>query len=80
MCKFGVCLCDLDMYQPEIRDLVRFDTYESAYEYYMQLAVSDDNPQMINKYVWIVWIQNDTIVQFDQLNWVSKTKYMELKI
>ena len=72
--NFGVCKCNLDAYEPKIEGLTKFDTYEKAFNYYLTLIDSYGIP----KDIWIVFIENNKVVQFDRLATISKTKIVKM--
>ena len=80
MNKFGVCRYEFDDYNPKIKDLEIFNTYDEAYNHYMTLLeTADKTNTFINKDLWLVYIDEfNRIVQFEQLDWKVKCKLMEL--
>ena len=79
MNKFGVCNYNIDSYISKVENLECFDTYEDAFEYYIkQLMKYHNYPYTYDDTLWIVWIEDDTIVQFQQL--ADKTKVKLVKI
>ena len=80
MNKFGVCNYDFDAYEPKVENLEKFDTYEEAFERYMQRLMENEHyPYYIDKTLWYVWIEGDKrIVQFQRLNEKTKCKIIEV--
>ncbi|MEE3344487.1 MAG: hypothetical protein VZS44_10375 [Bacilli bacterium] len=79
MNKFGVCRCDnIDSYEPFIEELKQFDTYEEAYEYYMQIINQNKYSFIYPNNLWIVWIDDDKIVQFTQLREYTRCKIISI--
>ena len=76
MNKFGVCRYEFDDYNPKIKDLEKFDTYNEAYNRYITLLeTADKTNTFINKDLWIVYIDEyNRIVQFEQLDWKVKCR------
>lgn len=76
MSKFGVCVCNFNEYDPKIENLVQFDRYEDACKYYMeQIADMRNVPDCL----WVVFIENDEIVQFERLQNLIKCKRILIK-
>jgi hypothetical protein len=77
MNTFGVCYCDLSAYEPNVTDLVRFDTYEEAVSYYTTKVLTS---RLTNRNLWLVWIEpeKNRIIQFDQLSWSTKCKIVTI--
>lgn len=87
--KFGVCYCNLDIID-RIEDLVIFDTYNEACDYYIKKILgskdlswideSFKDLQWINHDLWIVWIRksDNKIEQFDQLIWKTRCKVIDI--
>ncbi len=65
---YGVVNYDLDV----IENLEIFDTYDEAYARYLELLLKDPYPPP--KDLWVVFIQDNRIVQLDQLRLFSKCK------
>ena len=80
MNTFGVCRYEFDEYNPKIKELKKFKTYDEAYNYYMTLLeIADKSNLFINKDLWLVYIDEyNRIIQFEQLNWKIKCKIVEL--
>ena len=80
MNKFGVCRYEFDDYNPKIKDLEKFNTYDEAYNRYMTfLETANKTNTFINKDLWLVYINKfNRIIQFEQLDWKVKCKLMEL--
>ena len=78
--KFGVCCCNLDI-NNEIEDLEIVDTYEEAFNLYLERLNIKDNPRYIKPYIWIVWIRksDNRIEQFEQLSWKTKCRLINIK-
>ena len=78
--KFGVCCCNLDI-NNEIEDLEIVDTYEEAFNLYIERLNIKDNPRYIEPYIWIVWIRksDNRIEQFEQLSWKTKCRLINIK-
>lgn len=75
--NFGVCECDLDYCKPKVENLVKFHTFDDAYSYYIT-KLSSTNDYFLLKNLWIVYIENDTIIQFEQLKTHIITKTMQI--
>ena len=54
MQRFGVCYCNLDMYEPTVENLVEFETYDKALTYYLDSIVGLDNKSLLPKNLWLV--------------------------
>ena len=82
MNKFGVCRYEFDDYNPKIKDLEIFNTYEEAYNRYMTLLeTADKTNTFINKDLWLVYINEfNRIVQFEQLDWKVKCKIFDIGV
>ena len=78
MTIFGVCNCDLNLYEPKVENLITFDSYDDAYNYYMNQLNKQKTGYALLKDLWIVYIDNNHIVQFDQLTMISKTKFIKI--
>lgn len=78
--KFGVCCCELDI-TDKIEDLQIFDTYDEAFDNYIERLNIKDNPRWIEPYIWIVWIRksDNKIEQFEQLSWKTKCRLINIK-
>ena len=78
--KFGVCCCDLDITN-EIEDLDIVDTYDKAFNLYIERLNIKDNPRYIEPCIWIVWIRksDNRIEQFEQLSWKTKCRLINIK-
>ena len=82
MNKFGVCRYEFDDYNPKIKDLEIFNTYDEAYNHYMTLLeTADKTNTFINKDLWLVYIDEfNRIVQFEQLDWKVKCKIFDIGV
>ena len=79
--RFGVCECELNEYtynNLKIKDLEIFEDYDNAYKKYIERLDNTDNPHWINHDLWIVWIRDGSIIQFDQLSWNTRCKIIDL--
>ena len=78
--KFGVWCCDLDITNG-VKDLIIVDTYEEAFQLYMDRLNIKDNPLWICPDLWIVWIRksDNRIEQFEQLSWLTKCRLINIK-
>lgn len=72
---YGVCEFDVD-YDDKPKHLVKFETYEEARIHYIKEYVM--HKHHIDNDIWIVWIDGDKIVQFDQLIPCTRTKIVQL--
>lgn len=74
MNKFGVCNYDFNAYESKIENLEIYDSYEEAFSQYMKKLTNDEHyPYTWDKTLWYVWIEDNKIIQFEQLN--TKTRY-----
>lgn len=79
MNKFGVCRCDLDSTTPTIENLRIFETYEQAYNYYLKVvSATKSYPYGFSDKIWIVFIKENIIVQFERLNYIVKSKIVKI--
>lgn len=80
MNKFGVCNYDFYGYKPKIENLEIFDEYCEALNKYLEIKIKSDEYEVFtNSDLWIVYIdENNRIVQFEQLDWKTKCKIVEL--
>ena len=78
MDKFGVCNCKLDYYDPKVTNLVQFDSYDEALEYYMIQLEKQKNGYILPNDLWLVHITNNHIIQFNLLKMQSKVKYVKI--
>lgn len=69
--RFGVI--NYDLYG--ISNLEIFDTYEEAYSRYLKLISKEPYPP---DDLWIVFIEDNRIIQFDQLKLFSRCKIVDL--
>ena len=84
---FGVCTCnDINAYEPKITNLVQFDDYNSALQYYKKYYLLTENQDDLDidkcnlkDNIWLVYIQNNALIQFEQLTWNIKCKYITIK-
>lgn len=76
MAKFGVCNYDFDAYEPKVENLVLFENYEDAFRYYVSKLLPD--AYKIDKTLWLVWTDGQTICQFEQLVTRTKCKIVEV--
>ena len=72
---YGVCEFDVD-YDDKPKHLVKFETYEEARIHYIKEYVM--HKHYIDDDIWIVWIDDDKIVQFDQLSPYTRVKIVQL--
>ena len=80
MTKYGVCNYDFAGYKPQIKNLEKYETFEEAYEHYMdKLMAYSSYPYSIDKTLWYVWIEDDKIVQFEQLDRKTRCKIVGIK-
>ena len=76
---FGVCNYDFDALYPEVVDLKKFDSWEDAYKEYAERMKKYDNyPYSWDNSLWIVWIEDNKLIQFEQLNRKTKCKTVSL--
>lgn len=82
MNKFGVCRYEFDDYNPKIKNLEIFNTYDEAYNRYMTLLETADNTNtFINKDLWLVYIDEfNRIIQFEQLDWKVKCRIFDIGV
>ena len=78
MYKFGVCNYDFDLPKPKVEDLQIFDTYEDAYDNYIEHCIAGANGHP-DKTEWIVWIDGDELIQFDRFETVTKSTKIRIK-
>ena len=82
MNRFGICNYDMNGYEPKIENLEIFDNYYEALGRYLGLKLnldSDEYDSFINSDLWLIYInENNVIVQFEQLNWNTKCKLVEV--
>ena len=80
MNKFGVCRYEFDNYNPKIKDLEKFNTYDEAYNHYITILEAADKTNIyFNKNLWIVYIDEfNRVTQFEQIDWEIKCKLVEL--
>lgn len=81
MKRFGVCNYDFNAYKPKVENLVQFDEYDEAFNYYFQqLTKYEGYPYFIScaHNHWIVWIENNLIVQFEQISLNTKCKLVDI--
>lgn len=80
MDKFGVCNYDFVAFEPIIENLAVFDQYIDASDEYMRrfLEYRAEHSIFPND-LWIVYISDGRIVQFDQLNRISKCKIVGIE-
>lgn len=77
--KFGICTCDLDSYDPKIENLIEFSDYDTAFSTYLTKITEEYNKSsIIPKNIWLVWIENDKVIQLDQLKSNTKCKIISL--
>ena len=77
MTKFGVCICNnIEAYTIKVSNLEVFDNYDDAYSYYLEKAYRDVN--ILNSNVWLVFIEDNRIVQFEQLTMRIKCKIVDI--
>lgn len=75
---YGVCTYDFDAYEPKLEELVKFNTYDEAFDYYMKKLPKKRTGYLFPKDFWLVILdENDNIVQFEQLDWKVKSKIVE---
>lgn len=72
---YGVCEFDVD-YDDKPKRLVKFETYEEARIHYIKEYVI--HKHYIDDDIWIVWIDDDKIIQFDQFVPHTRTKIIQL--
>lgn len=72
---YGVCEFDVD-YDDKPKHLVKFETYEEARIHYIKEYVM--HKHYIDDDIWIVWIDDDKIIQFDQLSPYTRVKIVQL--
>ena len=77
MYKYGVCNYDMDAYNPLVKNLALADSYEDARKYYMD-NMFIPNTYRIDPTLWIVWIEGNSIIQFEQLTTKVRTKIVDL--
>lgn len=78
MHSFGVCYYDFESYEPKIENLVEFSTYDEAYNYYTHktLVYTGGYP---DKTFWLVWIEDNKIIQFERFGLITKCKQVDLE-
>ena len=79
--KFGVCNYDFNAYKSEVKNLVQFETFEEAFDYYMEkLSEYENYPYNVgyDNDLWIVWIEGDRIIQFEQLKENVRCRLVDL--
>lgn len=80
MNKFGICNYEFNGYNPKVKNLEKFDTYDEAYNRYMELLqIADKSNLFINEDLWLVYIDEfNRIMQFEQLDWKIHCKLVGL--
>ena len=79
MTEFGVCNYDLDGYEPKVENLEIYDSYETAFGQYMKKVIEDPHyPFTWDKTLWYVWVENDMITQFEQLDKKTKCRLVNI--
>ncbi len=81
MNTFGVCRYDMSRDSDTVSELEQFNTYDEAYERYMQrIEKADPSHCFVFNDIWLVYIdESGRIVQFEQLIWNVKSKIISLK-
>ena len=68
MNKFGVCNYNNNAYIPQVTNLIQFDTYDEAFDNYIEKYIQyTKNEPIKTSTLWIVWIEDNKIIQFEQL-------------
>ncbi len=81
MNKFGVCRCDLNSHDPRITELVRFDDYHAAQQYYMEcIAQECQHSFLLPDDLWLVIIDDECncVIQFERFDLICKTRQIDL--
>ena len=79
MNKFGVCNYDFNVYESKVKNLQRFKTYKEAFEYYFkEVRKGEGYPYAWDSTLWIVWIEGDRIIQFEQLKENVRCRLVDL--
>lgn len=78
MNRFGVCYYDFEAYEPKIENLVEFSTYDEAYYDYLH-KITEDTVGYPDRTLWIVWIEDNRIIQFEQLVNNTKCRIVDLE-
>ena len=85
MSDFGVCICDgldytygkIDKENIKIEKLDYCNSYEDAVKKYIELAFTGS--MSLDKKVWLVFIEGDDIVQFEQLERKVRCKVVPIR-
>lgn len=78
--KFGVCTCDISAYEPEISELTEYNSYDEAFAAYLDLFKAKyEADGMFPIDLWFVFIEDNKVVQFEQLERKVKTKNVDIK-
>lgn len=72
---YGICEFNIE-YDDKPKRLVKFETYEKARKYYIKEYVIHE--RYIDDDIWIVWIDGDKIIQFEQFIPHTRTKTIQL--
>ena len=78
MNKFGTCVCNINRYEPVISDLQRFGSYEEAFAHYLQ-NMFYPNTYRIRENFWLVWIEKDRVIQFENLMFHDRCKIVKFQ-
>lgn len=76
MLKYGVCYCDVENSEPKITDLIEFDTYEQACDYYYENVPRKNISLQMN--YWVVFITDNKVIQFEQLTHFTRGKIISI--
>ena len=82
--KFGVCFCPnecvvkqiVTVTKNDVTNLLIFDSYEDAFKNYISrfIALEENFYTYSLSDLWLVWIVDNSIIQFDQLSWNKFTR------
>ena len=76
---FGVCNYDFKARNPSVEDLICFDSFDKAFTFYIEKIMSDKTfPYYFDDTLWIVYIKDNHIEQFEQLATKTKTAFVQL--
>ena len=78
MHSFGICNYDFESYEPKMENLVEFSSYDEAYYAYLY-KITHDVAGYYDKTLWIVWIEDNKIIQFEQLIKNTKCRIIDLE-
>ena len=79
MTQYGVCSCDLNDLDIKIQDLRIYRTYEDAFASYLdELMIYSRNHANLPKMFYLVHIEDNKIIQFEQFYKASTSKIANL--